>query len=99
MDALTFDQIQLLLAVIDEGSFSGAARKLRRAQSAVTYGIQRLEEQVGLALFARSAYRPTLTETGRALLPRARRIAEEAMAFREQAKSLAGGLEAEITFV
>jgi DNA-binding transcriptional LysR family regulator len=99
MDALTFDQIQLLLAVVDEGSFSGAARKLRRAQSAVTYGIQKLEEQVGLALFDRSAYRPALTETGRALLPRARRIAEEAMAFRNQAKGLAGGLEAEISLV
>jgi DNA-binding transcriptional LysR family regulator len=99
MDALTFDQIQLLLAVVDEGSFSGAARKLRRAQSAVTYGIQRLEEQVGLALFDRSGYRPALTETGRALLPRARRIAEEAMAFRDQAKGLSGGLETEITLV
>jgi DNA-binding transcriptional LysR family regulator len=99
MDALTFDQIQLLLAVVDEGSFSGAARKLRRAQSAVTYGIQKLEEQVGLALFDRSAYRPALTETGRALLPRARRIAEEAMAFRDQARGLSGGLEAEITLV
>jgi DNA-binding transcriptional LysR family regulator len=99
MDALTLDQIQLLLAVVDEGSFSGAARKLRRAQSAVTYGIQKLEDQVGLALFDRSAYRPALTETGRALLPRARRIAEEAMAFRDQAKGLSGGLEAEITLV
>jgi DNA-binding transcriptional LysR family regulator len=99
MDALTLDQIQLLLAVVDEGSFSGAARKLRRAQSAVTYGIQKLEDQVGLALFDRSAYRPALTETGRALLPRARRIAEEAMAFRDQAKGLSGGLEAEIRLV
>jgi DNA-binding transcriptional LysR family regulator len=99
MDALTFDQIRLLLAVVDEGSFSGAARKLRRAQSAVTYGIQKLEEQVGLALFDRSAYRPALTETGRALLPRARRIVEEATAFRDQARGLSGGLEAEITLV
>lgn len=99
MDALTLDQIQLLLAVIDEGSFSGAARKLRRAQSAVTYGIQKLEEQVGLALFDRSAYRPVLTEAGRALLPRARRVAEEATAFRDQAHSLVSGLEAELTVV
>lgn len=99
MDGLTLDQIQLLLAVVDQGSFSGAARKLRRAQSAVTYGIQKLEEQVGLIVFDRSAYRPVLTEAGRALLPRARRIAEETAAFRDQARSLAGGLESELTLV
>jgi DNA-binding transcriptional LysR family regulator len=99
MDALTLDQIQILLAVVDEGSFSGGARKLRRAQSAVTYGIQKLEEQVGMALFDRSTYRPVLTEAGRALLPRARRIAEETTAFRAQAHSLAGGLEPELTLV
>jgi len=98
-DGLTLDQIHLLLTVADAGSFSGAARKLRRAQSAVTYGIHKLEEQVGLALFDRSGYRPVLTEAGRALLSRARRIAEEAAAFRDQARSLAGGLESELTIV
>lgn len=99
MDGLTLDQIKLFLAVIDEGSFSGAARKLRRAQSAVTYGIGKLEEQVGLALFDRTSYRPGLTEMGRALLPRARRIAEEVLAFRDQAQGLSAGLESEITLV
>ncbi|UYO48534.1 LysR family transcriptional regulator [Rhodopseudomonas palustris] len=98
-DGLTLDQIQLLLTVADEGSFSGAARKLRRAQSAVTYGVQKLEQQIGVALFDRSGYRPVLTEAGRALLARARRIAEEAAAFRDQARSLAGGLEPELTLV
>jgi DNA-binding transcriptional LysR family regulator len=99
MDSLTLDQIQLFLVVVDEGSFSRAARKLNRAQSAVTYGIQKLEAQIGLALFDRAAYRPSLTEAGQTLLVRARRIAEEANAFRESARSLASGLEAELTIV
>ncbi len=99
MDSLTLDQIQLFLVVVDEGSFSKAARKLNRAQSAVTYGIQKLEAQIGLALFDRAAYRPSLTEAGQTLLVRARRIAEEANAFRESARSLASGLEAELTIV
>jgi DNA-binding transcriptional LysR family regulator len=43
----------------------------------VTYGIQKLESQFGIPLFGRTTYRPALTEAGRALLPRARRIAEE----------------------
>ena len=99
LDSLTLDQIRIFLAVTDTGSFSKAAKQLNRAQSAVTYGIQKLEAQVGISLFDRSAYRPALTEAGRALLPRARRIAEETNAFRDAARSLASGLEAELTIV
>lgn len=99
MDALTLDQIQIFLAVVDEGSFSKAAKKLNRAQSAVTYGVQKLEAQIDMLLFDRAAYRPTLTEAGHTLLSRARRIAEEANAFRDSARSLASGLEAELTIV
>ena len=99
LDSLTLDQIRLFLAVADTGSFSKAAKKLNRAQSAVTYGIQKLEAQFGIPLFDRTTYRPALTEAGRALLPRARRIAEETDAFRDTARSLASGLEAELTIV
>jgi DNA-binding transcriptional LysR family regulator len=99
MDSLTLDQIQILLTVVDQGSFSKAAKKLNRAQSAVTYGIQKLEAQIGIPLFDRTAYRPALTEAGRTLLLRARRIAEETNAFRDAARSLASGLEAELTIV
>ena len=99
IDSLTLDQIRIFLAVADAGSFSKAAKRLSRAQSAVTYGIQKLEAQAGIPLFDRTAYRPALTEAGRALLPRARRIAEETNAFRDIARSLASGLEAELTIV
>ena len=99
MDSLTLDQIRIFLAVVDEGSFSKAAKALNRAQSAVTYGIQKLEAQFDVVLFDRSAYRPTLTEAGRTLLVRARRVSEDANAFRDTARSLASGLEAELTIV
>src|SRR5271154_718604 len=99
LDSLTLDQIRIFLAVADAGSFSKAAKGLNRAQSAVTYGIQKLEAQFGIPLFDRTAYRPALTEAGRALLPRARRIAEETNAFRDTARSLASGLESELTIV
>jgi DNA-binding transcriptional LysR family regulator len=98
-DSLTLDQIRIFLAVADTGSFSKAAKQLTRAQSAVTYGVQKLETQFGIPLFDRTSYRPALTEAGRALLPRARRIAEETNAFRDSARSLASGLEAELTIV
>src|SRR5258708_2032149 len=99
LDGLTLDQIRIFLAVADAGSFSKAAKQMNRAQSAVTYGIQKLETQLGIPLFDRAAYRPALTEAGRALVPRAGRIAEETNAFRDTARSLASGLEAELTIV
>jgi DNA-binding transcriptional LysR family regulator len=99
MDALTLDQIRVFLAIVDEGSFPKAAKVLNRAQSAVTYAIRKLEADAGLPLFDRSGYRSVLTPAGRALLVRARRIIEEAGAFREQARSLSRGLEAELSIV
>jgi DNA-binding transcriptional LysR family regulator len=96
MDALTLDQVSVFLAVVEHGSFSAAARSLNRAQSAVTYVVHKLEEQIGTALFDRSQYRPALTDAGHALLPQARRIVEAVGAFRMQARGIAGGLEPEL---
>ena len=97
--APSFDQLQVMLAVVEAGSFSEAARRLNRAQSAVTYAVQRLEEQLGAPLFDRSAYRPTLTEAGRILLPRARLIADELHALVDHAQGIAAGLEPELTLI
>jgi DNA-binding transcriptional LysR family regulator len=99
MDTPTLAQLEVFLAVVERGSFSAAARALGRAQSAVTYSIQKLEEEAGVPLFDRSAYRPVLSEAGRALLPRVQRIVEDVAAFRSQARGMAGGLEPEITLV
>jgi DNA-binding transcriptional LysR family regulator len=97
MDALTLDQITVFIAVAETGSFSDAARTLNRAQSAVTHAIRRLEAETEMPVFDRSTYRPTLTEAGKALLVRARRIVAETALFRDHAKSLARGLEPELS--
>jgi DNA-binding transcriptional LysR family regulator len=93
------DQISVFLAVVDHGSFIAAAKSLRRAQSAVTYAIKRMEEQLGVSLFDRTEYRAVLTDAGRALVPNARRITDGVVALRTQALSLAEGHEAEISLV
>jgi DNA-binding transcriptional LysR family regulator len=97
MDALTLDQIRVFIAIAEAGSFSRAAKALNRAQSAVTHAIQRLEAETETPLFDRSAYRPTLTEAGKALLERGRRIMAETALFRDHARSLARGLESELS--
>ena len=99
MDGLTLAQLKVFLAVAEQGGFSAAARSLKRAQPAVSYQIQRLEDQVGVQLFDRSAYRASLTEAGRALAPRAQRIVEELDGFRARAEGMARGLEVELTLV
>ena len=72
----TLDQLRVLLAVAEIGSFAGAGRKLGRATSVVSYAIANLEAQLGVLLFDRERTRkPQLTEAGRAVLAEARAIA------------------------
>ncbi|MBT0569573.1 LysR family transcriptional regulator [Curvibacter sp. CHRR-16] len=95
----SLDQFVVFITVVDEGGFAAAARRLNRAQSAITYAIKGLEEQCGLVLFDRSAYRPTLTDAGRALLPRVRRVLLDVEAVGQHAGSISAGLEANLTLV
>ncbi len=53
------DNIELFLAVLDRGSFSAAARALRRVPSAVSMAIANMEAELGFALFDRSHREPT----------------------------------------
>ena len=47
----SLDQLRIFLAIVDEGSFAGAGRRLNRAVSVISYGIANLEAQLGLTLF------------------------------------------------
>src|SRR5882757_5048738 len=96
MDALTLDQFAVFAVIVDEGSFAAAARRLNRAQSAITYAIQKLEDQSGTELFDRTAYRPTLTDAGKDLLPRIRRILADVDDYRLHARQMVMGLEEEL---
>jgi len=60
------------LLVVQEGTITGAARAAHLTQPALTASIQRLEGQVGGALFVRGRKGAVLTDAGRALLPHAR---------------------------
>jgi DNA-binding transcriptional LysR family regulator len=96
MDALSLDQFAVFASVADEGSFAAAARRLNRAQSAITYAIQKLEDQTGVQLFDRSTYRPALTEAGKNLLPRIRRILADVEDYRLHARQMVMGVEDEL---
>src|ERR1700722_8483409 len=59
----TIDQLKVFLAVVETGSFTAAAKRLRRAVSAISYAIAALEQQLGVTLFDREGVgMPALTE-------------------------------------
>lgn len=94
----TLDQIRVFLAVVDERSFNGAARRLGRAISVVSYAITSMEAQLGVALFDREgSRRPVLTEAGKALLANARAVADDVDALVAGVRSYNQGLEPELT--
>lgn len=96
----SIDQLRIFLAVVDEGSFGGAARRLGRAISAISYGVAQLEALLALRLFEREGSRkPELTAAGRALLPQARTVAGDMDALLAKARDHHQGLEAELSLV
>jgi DNA-binding transcriptional LysR family regulator len=96
LDALTLDQMRTFVAIADNGSFRAAARRLARAQSAVSHAIANLEDQLGVTLFDRSGHRPVLTAEGRALLADARAVLLKVDGMRARARGLGEGVELQL---
>lgn len=97
-DPATLDQLRVLLAIVETGSFSGAGRRLHRVQSAVSHAVAAMEEQFGAPLFDRSTRRPTLTPTGESVLILARAVCARADALRELVFAIRRGDEAAVEF-
>ncbi len=94
---LTLDQLRVLVAIADAGSFSAAGRRLRRVQSAVSQAVANLEEIQGVVLFDRRSHRPQLTEVGRVLVDQARLVLASASRFEAVAASTRAGVEPQLT--
>ncbi|CAM3569698.1 LysR family transcriptional regulator [Bordetella sputigena] len=99
LEAISLDQLRTFVAAAEAGSFSAAGRQLRRAQSVVSHTLANLETQTGVKLFDRGGRYPVLTEAGHALLREARAVLNGMNAFKAKAKSMAEGLEPELTVV
>jgi DNA-binding transcriptional LysR family regulator len=94
MQTLDLSIMRTLTAVVQTGSFAGAARLVGRSESAVSLQMKRLEEQLGEAMFLRAGRNMILTEAGSTLLGYAQRLLDlndEAMTAATSA-SLEGGV-------
>ena len=99
LDGVSVDQLRAFIAAVDERSFSAAARKLGRAQSAVSDLVRGLEMQLGVELFDRSGRYPQLTAAGTVLLAHAREVVSGINMMKSRAKGIAAGLEPELSVV
>ena len=91
----SLDQLRIFLEVVETGSFGGAARRMNRAVSAISYGIAQLEAQLAVTLFEREGSRkPVLTAEGEGLLAEARGVADGVDALLAKTRSCMQGWKA-----
>jgi DNA-binding transcriptional LysR family regulator len=93
---LSLDSLLVLDAIERKGSFAAAAEELHRVPSAITYAVQKLEEDLDVLLFDRSGHRAQLTEAGKELLREGRRMLGAAHELEARVKRVATGYEVEL---
>jgi DNA-binding transcriptional LysR family regulator len=94
---ITIEVLETIDAIERRGSFAKAAEELNKATSAVSYAVQKLEEQLGIALFQRQGRRSVLTPAGRLLLAEGREILQTTARLANKAKEVATGWEPRIS--
>ena len=99
LDAVSLDQLRVFIAAAEEGSFSAAGRRLRRAQSLVSQTVSDLEGQLNVKLFDRAKKYPRLTAAGQSLLNEANAVVGRMEGLKAHARTMAEGLEPELAVV
>ncbi len=90
---VTIEVLEILDAIDRRGSFAKAAQELNRATSALSYAIQKLEEQLDIALFQRQGRRSVLTPAGQLVLEQGRLILQASTRLASRAREVATGWE------
>jgi DNA-binding transcriptional LysR family regulator len=94
---ITIDVLETLDTIDRRGSFAKAAEELNKATSAISYAVQKLEEQLDIALFQRQGRRSVLTPAGQLILAEGREILQTTTRLANKAKEVATGWEPRIS--
>lgn len=95
----TLEQWSILQAVVDCGGYAKAAEKTHRSQSAISYAIKQLQDQLDVQLLMIDGRRARLTSNGEVLLARARHLVEDALRLEALVRSLQQGWESQVRLV
>ena len=95
---MTFEQLRVLQAVVTAGTFRGEAEKLYKSQPAISTMIKNLEAEIGLEIFSREGYRPTLTEAGRIFYEKSLTVLEQTNQLATFASSVSSLSETSVEF-
>lgn len=90
---ITLEALTVLDAIDKQGSFAKAAQQLNKVPSALSYIVQKLEEQLGVTLFIRQGRRNVLTPAAKHLLAKGRLLLDAADKLSEQTKTITNGWE------
>ncbi|MCL1059256.1 LysR substrate-binding domain-containing protein [Shewanella gelidimarina] len=93
---LTLEALLVLDAIDRRGSFAAAAEQLNKVPSALSYIVQKLEEQLSVTLFVRQGRRSVLTPAGVHLLIEGRKVLGAVSKIAEQTQTIAHGWEPKI---
>ena len=93
---ITLDQWNVLVSVVESGSYAKAAERIHRSQSTLTYAIKKLESLLGVKVFELRGRKAVLTPTGELLYRRGKTLTEEAARLEQAAAELAKGWEPQI---
>lgn len=97
MEHLESKDLEVFVVVAEKGSFSAAARSLRRSQPSVSERVARLEEKLGVQLFDRRRRGVSVTGAGRVVLDHARAILSRERALRDAVASLGSRIEGRLS--
>ncbi len=94
---IDLDALRVLDAIDRLGSFEKAAQSLFRVRSAISYTIQKCEQDLNIQIFDRSKHKAALTPAGTMLLEQGRHLLEEAYKIEQRIKQVHQGWEMELT--
>lgn len=90
---ISIEAMLVLDAIETRGSFAAAAEALNKVPSALSYIVQKLEEQLEVTLFVKQGRRSVLTPAGRHLLEEGRKVLAAVEQIKSQTQTIANGWE------
>jgi DNA-binding transcriptional LysR family regulator len=93
---ISLEALLVLDAIEYRGSYAAAAEQLNKVPSALSYIVQKLEEQLNVTIFQRQGRRAVLTPAGKHLLVEGRKVLNAINSLSEQTQTIANGWEPKI---